>query len=396
MERGEAVQGSAPESRPGFPVAVYALRRHAGLGLLLVVTACAVAACDGAPAPAAEAKNDPVLVAVENIAVVRSQRIEHGPVLSGSLRPEQEAAVRAEVAGAVLQTYAEQGQRVSRGTPLARLEDTALRDAFLSAKSSVATAEQAAVVARRNAERAERLAAAGALAERELEGARWNAMSAESQLADARARLALAEKQLGKTTVRSPITGVVSRREVSGGDVVQPGMPLFTVVDPSRMRLEAAVPAEQLGVLRLGAPVRFTVQGYGTRSFEGRVERISPTADPATRQIALIVSIPNAGGSLVAGLFAEGRVAAEVRAGLAIPHNAVDLTGSTPAVLRIQNGRVERVLVELGIEDELAERVEVRSGLSEGDTILVNGARGVAPGTAVRVQKAAAPVRLER
>ena len=86
---------------------------------------------------------------------------------------------------------------------------------------------------------------------------------------------------------------------------------MFRIIDPSSMRLEASVPSEDLSILRVGANVDFTVRGYD-RSFTGRIERIAPQADPTTRQVPIYVAIPNPGGRLVAGLFAEGRVVSQL------------------------------------------------------------------------------------
>lgn len=351
----------------------------------LLLAALVAGACGQdtqAKAPAADA---PVSVGVENVAVVALDRIETGPAISGSLRPEVEAAVRAQVGGSVLQTYVEKGQAVSAGTPLVRIDDTVVRDAVLSAQSGVRTAEQALAVARRNAERAEALAQAGAIAEREVEGARVNVTSVQGQLADARARLAQARKQQENTVVRSPISGIVSDRPVNAGDVVAPGAPLVTVIDPSRMRLDASVPSEQLGQVRVGAPVRFTVSGYPGRAFEGRIDRLNPAADPLTRQVQIYVSVPNAGGALVAGLFAQGRVAAESREALVVPSGAVDERGVQPSVLRVRNGRTERVPVKLGMRQPDGDRVEVLSGVAVGDTVLTGAALGTSPNVRVRV-----------
>ncbi|HJU66187.1 MAG TPA: efflux RND transporter periplasmic adaptor subunit, partial [Gemmatimonadaceae bacterium] len=311
--------------------------------------------------------------------------ISSGPALSGSLAPELEATVRAEIAGAVLQTSVEAGQSVPKGTIMARIDDTALRDNYISAQSEVRTAEQSVQVARRNAERAASLAQAGAIADRDLEQANWNATNAASQLASARARLALAQEQVSRTRVRAPFAGIISEKSVNAGDVVQPGVEMFTVVDPSSMRLEASVPAEELGALRVGAPVTFTVSGYPGRTFEGKVSRINPTADPATRQVRILVSLPNANRTLVAGLFAEGRVSSETREGLVAPMSAVDIRGLRPTVVRLRGGRVERAEVQLGLRDEAAEAVEISAGVAAGDTLLLGAAQGISQGTRVRV-----------
>jgi membrane fusion protein (multidrug efflux system) len=166
---------------------------------------------------------------------------------------------------------------------------------------------------------------------------------------------------------------------------------MFTVIEPSSLRLEGSVPASAVGTLQIGTPVRFEVQGYPDRTFDGTVERIAPAVDPATRQIPILVTIPNEGGTLIAGLFAEGRVATEQREGLVVPVDAVDTTGPVPFVLRVSEGVVERVEVQLGVHDEAGELYEITSGLSPGDTLIVGGARDVAPGTPVRINEAAAP-----
>jgi len=119
--------------------------------------------------------------------------------------------------------------------------------------------------------------------------------------------------------------------------------------------------------------------------FVGHIEFVSPAADPVTRQIKIDVSIPNERSDLVAGLFAQGRVASEARTALVAPVNAVDQRGVTPAVLRVKGGKAERVSVQLGIRDDVRGLYEVTAGLSAGDTLLVGAAQGITPGTPVKV-----------
>ena len=348
-----------------------------------------VAGCGGADeSGTADEENETsaVVITPDNITVVDSTRISSGPLLTGTVQPERAAQIIAELAGAVVGVSVERGERVGRGQTLARIDDTTVRDNLLSARSAVTTAEQAALFARRDVERSETLLEAGAISERALEDARLQLQTAESQLADARARLVLAETQLAKATVRAPFAGVVSERQVSAGDVVQPGMPLFTVVDPSSMRLEAAVPASELGRVRMGVTVQFTATGYGDRVFEGRVAHVNPTADPATGQIPVIASIPNPGGNLVGGLYAEGHVATESRIALNVPLDAVDIDDSGAEVMRVRQGRVQRVPVTTGLRDERTERIEITGGLAHGDTVLIGAARSISDSTAVRIQ----------
>jgi RND family efflux transporter MFP subunit len=331
-----------------------------------------------APAPLA------VQIGAENIVSVESGTIIVGPIISGELTPTREATVRAELGGAVLDVSAEEAQAVMRSAVLARIETRTLEDARQSAASSVRSAENQLAVARRETERTERLVEAGALAARELDVARNTVTAAEATLADARSRLASAERSLGDTIIRAPFAGIVASRTVHAGDIVMPGAEMFRIIDPSSMRLEASVPSEDLSGLRVGASVEFTVRGY-ERAFSGRIERISPQADPTTRQVPIYVAIPNVGGRLVAGLFAEGRVVSASATGLIVPLNAVNTSEGEPWVLRVRDGAAERVAVTLGLRDPRREQVQIASGLTAGDTLLRGAAQGISPGTPVKL-----------
>jgi len=135
--------------------------------------------------------------------------------------------------------------------------------------------------------------------------------------------------------------------------------------------------------------VNFQVRGYPGQTFAGRIERISPMAEPVTRQVPIFVTIPNAQGRLVAGLFAEGRVVQEVKRTLVVPLTAINERTATPWVLRVRDGKTEKVEVTLGLRDAQTERVEIAAGVSEGDVLLVGAAQGMTPGTPVKVRTAA-------
>lgn len=359
--------------------------RRRGAILRSIVAVAGLAGCRNGDAATAGAPAT-VTIGPEVIAVVAADTIESGPAIQGTLAPEREARLRAQVAGPVLAVNAVQGARVAAGAVLGQLDDQALRDAFLSARSGVTTAQLVADNAARDLERTKRLVAEGAVSDQALETTTRSQLQAASALADAKARLQAAQDNLDRARITAPFAGVVSEKAISPGDVVTMGGALFTVVDPSSLRLEASVPAEQLGEVRLGATARFTVSGYGERQFSGRVTAVNPTADPVTRQVRVYVTIPNGGRQpLVGGLFAEGRIASAVRAGLVVPEAAVDRRGLSPTVLRLKGGKAEPVTVALGLHDRARERFEVTAGLATGDTLLVGAARGISPGTPVAV-----------
>ena len=327
-----------------------------------------------------------MVVGTENITIARNGSVTNGPAISGSLDAALDATLRAQVAGAIVATNADVGQTVTKGQTLGRIDASGLQDAYLSAKSTVSSAQANYAVAQRNLQRSQTLLQAGAIAQRDLETAQTQATSAQAALEDAKSRLATAMKNFDNTRISAPFDGIVSQKSVSPGDVVQPGTALFTVVDPSTMRLVAAVPSDQLSMVRIGTDVSFTVTGYSGRDFHGTVTRISPSVDPTTRQVQIIVSIPNKGHTLITGLYADGRISSATQQGIVVPMSAVDTRMQRPAVSKIVSGKVSRSDVTLGMRDPNAETIQILAGVTAGDTLLVAAAQGITPGTPIHVQ----------
>lgn len=343
--------------------------------------------CGGEPGPAtaAQTSEQPVLLGPESTARAEVQSLRSGPRISGALEPRDQATITAELSGAVRELKAELGQKVQRGQVLVQIDPGQAPDAVRSARAALQSAEQALQLASSQVERSERLVKSGALAENQLEVDRNGAAAAQAQLQQAQAQLATANDALAHATVRAPMTGVVSVQRVHAGDIVVVGSPLLTVIDPSSMRLEAAVPASALADLAIGTKVEFEVRAAPDQVFEGSIERIAPAAEAATGLITILVSIPNTSGHVLAGLFADGRVALEAKDALAIPVSAMDRSADPPQVTRIRDQVAKRVPVELGMLDELKEQVEVRSGLREGDRVALGTARDIVSGTPVRL-----------
>ena len=356
----------------------------AALLLLTVLAPVTVAGCRAEASAEANSVPDTIVLGPENVAVAATDTIRTGPTLSGQLSPEESAQVRAQVSGSVLQIFAEQGQTVRRGEVLARIDDAALRESLISARSGLRTAENNLALVKRNAERSRSLGAAGAVSQRDVEQAEQNVTAAEGMVADARARLRAAQEQVERATVRSPIAGVVAEQPVNAGDVVQVGQLVYTVVNPRSMRLEASVPIEQLQAVQVGTPVEFRVAGYD-EPFAGKITRVNPAVDPATRQVRLYAAIEDADRPLVAGLFAEGAVATERRAALVVPDDAVNVRGIRPLVLRVRNGVVERLEVDVGAAVPDRSLIEVVRGLAAGDTLVRGSAQGAPVGAPVTI-----------
>jgi RND family efflux transporter MFP subunit len=354
----------------------------------LVAAMATTAACGGSGAsPAAAGAAAVVQLAPENVATAAIGEIAAGPAVSGALTAAREATIRAQVGGSLVALPVDRGQSVAAGAHIARISSRDLEAAFESSTAAVASAETALKVAVAEHQRTEALVKGGALAARELDQTENARSNAEAELAAARARQTSVWQQIDDTTVRAPFAGIVSARPASLGDIVTPGTELLTIIDPSSLRLEALVPSDQIQAVKPGAPVHVSIRGVDDKVV-GTVERVSPSADPVTRQVSIFVSVPNRDGKLIAGLFADGRVHTATRRGVIVPLAAVDETGPLPTVTRIQDGQAERVPVELGIRKLDTEQVEITRGVAAGDLLIVGSARNVAPGTPVHVTKA--------
>jgi membrane fusion protein, multidrug efflux system len=345
----------------------------------------------GKGAPATEAVAPPVRIAPEDYVVVKRGALQTGPRISGTLEASQRAFVRAETGGTVVDTPRELGDPVKKGDLLARIESKALGDVAGSARAGVTAAQARVDLAKKEVARMEVLVKGGAVAARELDRARSELVAAQAAVTQARAQVSSSSSQLGDATVRSPITGLVAKRSVSKGDVVMMGTALYEVIDPSTMRLDASVASDDLAALAPGKSVDFAVRGYPGQKFQGTIARIAPSADPVTRQIQVLVDLPNPGNKLVAGLYAEGRVAVAQVEGLILPLAAIDLTGDQPTVLRVKDGVLERSVIAIGVRDERDEIAEVTAGVGDGDIVVLSQARkNLTAGAKVEVVPAAA------
>jgi RND family efflux transporter MFP subunit len=333
------------------------------IAISLVLGACA----KGAAPPATVA---PLLVAPEDVHVIRNDAIASGPAITGSIQPERRADLRAEVQAIVMQVYKENGDPVHKGDLLVRLDDTAIRDALASAQAAERAAGQAFEQAERQFERMKTLRASGMASAQALDDAEGRRNSAQSDGEAAKARLVLARQQLQRTEVRAPFDGVVSERKASPGDSAQVGKELLKVIDPTSMRFEAMVSSDHVGEVKPGQSVAFRVNGYGEQQFAGKVRRVSPAANPTTRQVEVLVDFVGEKQPKLAGLYAEGRLETERHTSLTIPASAIVHDGDKSSAFRVKDGKLQKVPLAITERDPRTGDYVVASGLAEGDRVI--------------------------
>ncbi|MGE5489644.1 MAG: efflux RND transporter periplasmic adaptor subunit [bacterium] len=351
------------------------------------------------PAAASSTEAPPVHAAVLR---VEPQPFTVTVALTGTLVSPAAVTVKAETTGKVLKFPKEEGSRVEAGEPVVWVDDSNEKIAFDQAQSAVEVAqaalERAKVVADHSQSeyiRAQNLLKSGGITDRDFKtaelterDARAQVKLAEAQLEQARSQLAHAKKMLADSVVRSPIAGIIDRKLVSEGTYVEPPTAVFSVVDNSRLELEAMVATADLAELRAGQRVVFTVNTFRDTKFEGRVIEINPAVQADTRSVKVRIAVNNSSGKLRAGMFAQGEaITGVVREAILIPSEAAyrdDRSSTSSYVFAVEDGKAVRRDIRIGRErDSMLEIVE---GLKPGDLVVAQQSIELAEGVRVDPQ----------
>lgn len=332
----------------------------------------------GRPSPA-------ITLAASDVATVAPMTIEDGIALTGDLHPLETIDVRARIEGDLTAVYVREGQQVSAGQLLARFEASAQESSRASAEADRVAANAELANAQWTLEQNQSLFKAGAIAERDLKNSQQAVATAQARLAAAVARLRASGNEARDTRVVAPASGVVEKRLVDGGVHLARGAPMFTIVRSGTLELAAAVPARQATPVRPGQIVHFVADA---RRFDGKVARVSPTIDPATRAVTVYVQVPNPGNTLRGGTFATGRVVSRTLTNvLAVPTSALrqGQEDGKPFVYRIDGKTINPAPVQLGAVDEQLGVAQVTDGLQNGDKVIVGNVGTLGRGMQVTI-----------
>lgn len=327
----------------------------------------------------------PVELAAMEVTRMVPRRLSDTVRLSGSVAPMEQSAVKSEVAAKLVEVMVREGEAVKRGQILARF-DTADLTAKLNEKlSNLDGAKAQLVLAEKTRSKSAALRRNDIVSETNLDQAQSSLQFQQAQVGALSAQVELARKALRDAVVLSPIDGMVSARAVHPGENLTVNAPMFTIVDLSRVEVEATVPADDVARLQTGQSVRLRVEGFGERVFPGRVARINPMTRAGSRAIPVYVSADNADGALRGGMFASGEVqVAEAEAAFALPPVAIRRDEQGDFVLVVAGERTERrAVVRRGLWAR-GDLVQV-DGLAEGDRVVTGNLPGLTAGRAVAV-----------
>ena len=299
---------------------------------------------------------------------------------SGSVKPLESATVSSEVSGRVVAVNVSVGSTVARGTVLARLDDTDIRLQIDEARTSVS--EEQVDLAREDHERKQRLFDEGVMTRSVLDASKNNFLSLDSAYKSSRARIRQLEQQLSKTTIRAPFGGVVVRTFASAGELIGPGTPVVELENQSGVIAELEVSDRDVVRVSLGLPVRATVDAFPGRTFDGEVQTVGTTANPATNAFTVEARVDNSDGSLRSGMIATLEIVLSSREGLAAPTDAlIDVRDARATVLEVVDGIVRRRTVTIG--RRVDREVEILDGLEEGALVVMTGQERLDDGDAV-------------
>lgn len=287
-------------------------------------------------------------------------KVEPEPVAArvdvvGTVTAEEKVHLSARINAYVSKVNVRTGTEVAKGQTLIELDSREIQEKLTAANINLKQSKT-------EYERTLNLYKKNAATEQALTAAEHRYSSSQSRVAEIRVMRTY-------TKINSPIDGIVTERKIEAGDLANPGQVLMRVYDPRKMRLEVPVPVRLIEKLSLNQKVDITLD-RPTRAFNGRVSEIVGEIDPSSRTQKVKIRIEDKKGDILPGTFGRVWVKESPHETIMIPASAVTMVGQLEMVNVVQNDRVLRRMVKTG--PSYGGRVEVLSGLSAGDVILVS------------------------
>ncbi|MEP7365505.1 MAG: efflux RND transporter periplasmic adaptor subunit [Acidobacteriota bacterium] len=332
-------------------------------------------------------------------AVVRTGQVREEILITGSLKPKEQVDVTSKATGRVEKLTFYVGDLVKKGQVIAEIEDSELQQQVRRAMASIAVVK--ATLSQRKAElanakadleRSRQLAEAGLIPRQEFDTKKtsFQVVQAQIELTEAQGDQAHAELselkiRLEQMHILAPMDGYIADRFVDEGAVVSPSTPIVRLVNLSTMVTRANVPEREVSKLRVGNKAIVRVDAFGDQVFEGKVTRVSPVLDVATRSALVEVEIQNKGVGLKAEMFARVTLdLANFRQAVLIPREALVYRGQQPGVYTLSaDNKPSFRDIEPGVTQ--GDDVEVLTNLSPGTRIVTKGSSMLSDGVQVRV-----------
>ena len=328
-------------------------------------------------------------LAASDVFSARTQTLSLGIAVSGALKATQSAIVKARVAGELQELSVREGDRVQAGQVIARIDPTEYQARVRQAQQQADAAKAQVDIAQRQFDNNQALVNQGFISQTALLTSQASLNGAKATHAAALAALDLANKSLGDATLRSPLSGVVAQRLAQPGERVAIEARLVEVINLSELELEAALPAEDAGRVRVGMTAQLQVEGVDA-PVSAKVLRINPSAQMGSRSIVVYLGVKGREG-LRQGQFAQGSLGTQSVQVLAVPVTSVRTDKPQPYVQVVQDGKVAHITVRTDVRSEGdQESLVAVTGVSEGAQVLSGSVGAVREGVLVKFTTPAA------
>jgi membrane fusion protein, multidrug efflux system len=325
----------------------------------------------GGDPPAAQSAAAPGGFAIPVEAVtVAVERVDLTIPAVGSLRSYESVTLSPEIAGRVVEIRGEEGQAVTAGTPIARLDQSVY-------KAEIAEIEANLALARANFKRADELMRKNAGTARARD-------EAEAEMRVNEAKLASSNARLEKTVIAAPFDGVLGLRSVSVGQYLAEGDAIFKLEAIDPLKVDFRVPEIYFRKVHIGQTINVQVDALPGESVSGTVYAIDPLVDEQGRAIVVRATLPNKDKRLRPGLFARVALVYDtIAAAILVPEQAIVPIGEDKFVFKVVNGKATLAKVTIG--ERFKGRAEIRQGLAAGDTVVTAGQMKIRDGADVTV-----------
>ncbi|MGH6609103.1 MAG: efflux RND transporter periplasmic adaptor subunit [Burkholderiaceae bacterium] len=321
-----------------------------------------------------------------DVITLQPKRLMAELAVPGSVQAVTQTTVRAKLSAEVKRVLAREGDRVTAGQPIAEFDTAQLRAQLAERKATLESARAQLAMAERTRESNAQLVKQNFISQNAFDTADKAHQVQLAAVAAAKAQLDLTQLSMTDAIVRTPISGTVSKRHVQPGEKVSFDAPLLSIVDLTQLEVQAQVPVSDVTQIRKGMPTEIDIEGISGRRFEGKVERINPSAEPGTRTINVYVSLANEDSLLKAGMFARVSLTTSAETEVpALPLSAVRTEGGQSHVWVIADEKLARRPVSIGRRDERAQFVEVMSGLAPNEVVLATKFDNLKDGLAAKV-----------
>jgi membrane fusion protein, multidrug efflux system len=315
--------------------------------------------------------------------VVQAGSWTHSFKSYGRVRPAEEYEIGVEVSAMVEEVLFREGQSIQAGDLLMRLDDRKLKLRLDGAQASVEEARAADQQARSTHERNRSIFETGVISEQAFLASEAQFKSSQANLRRAESAFDIARQDLADAEVKSPVSGVVTDRNVEQGQTVSPASHLGMIRVMDALWVETYVSQKDVNFVSVGMPATVTSPGVPGMSFAAVVDQVASSAQENTGNFEVGLVIEDGADLLRDGMSAMVEFRSSEQLGtLAVPRNALIDRGRKLIVYRLVDGIAEAVEPALGVGN--AESVPIFSGLNAGDEVIVSNLRLVSDGQAIQ------------